>query len=116
MLTLFDFVDSTASAGDRPRTNIAPQGLYFMNSSFVRQRSITLAEYLLKLDAASDEERITEAYWTALGRGARPEEIQDMLDYMAKYPVEKEGPDARLERWQGFWRVLLASNEFNYLN
>jgi hypothetical protein len=35
---------------------------------------------------------------------------------MAKYPVDKDGPNPRLERWQGFWRVLLASNEFNYVN
>ena len=116
MLTLFDFVDSTASAGDRSRTIIAPQGLYFMNSEFIYQRSRALAEHLLKLNVENDERRVEEAFWAAFGRGAKPEEVQKMLDFMARYPVSQQGAEARLERWQGLWRVLLASSEFSYLN
>ena len=116
MLTLFDFVDSTASAGERSRTIIAPQGLYFMNSEFIYQRSRALAEHLLKLHVENDERRVEEAFWAAFGRGAKPEEVQKMLDFMARYPVSQQGAEARLERWQGLWRVLLASSEFSYLN
>jgi uncharacterized small protein (DUF1192 family) len=116
LLTLFDFPDPTASAGERPGTNIAPQGLYFMNSEFVYSRSRALAEQLLQRENDDDSSRVVRAYRMAVGREPEPEEIREMLDYVAGYPAAKDGPEARLERWQGFWRVLLTSNEFNYVN
>ena len=116
MLTLFDFADSTASIGKRPHTNIAPQGLYFLNSEFVYARSRALADRSLTLDVPTDAERVEDAYWLALGRNARPEEVQAMFDYMAGYPVDEVGTEARVIRWQGLWRVLLSSSEFNYVN
>ena len=116
LLTLFDFPDPTASAGERPGTNIAPQGLYFMNSEFVYSRSRALAAQLLKRENEDDASRVVRAYRLAVGREPESEEVRDMLDYIAGYPVAKDGPGGRLERWQGFWRVLLTSNEFNYVN
>jgi hypothetical protein len=116
LLTLFDFPDPTASAGERPHTNIAPQGLYFMNSEFIYKRSRELAENLLEREKEDDAARVARAYWLALGREPEPAEVRDMLDYMAGYPVGKDEAEARLERWQGFWRVLLTSNEFSYVN
>ena len=87
-----------------------------MNSEFIYQRSRSLAEHLLKLNVENDERRVEEAFWAAFGRGAKPEEVHKMLDFMVRYPVSQQGAEARLERWQGLWRVLLASSEFSYLN
>jgi hypothetical protein len=116
LLTLFDFADPSASAGERPRTTIAPQGLYFMNSEFIDSRSRDLAKRLLESESEDDASCVARAYLLALGRRAKPEEVQDMLEYVAGYPVSAGVTDARLERWQSLWRVLLTSNEFNYLN
>jgi hypothetical protein len=87
-----------------------------MNSEFIYSRSRELAENLLQHEKEKDAELVARAYWLALGREPQPEEVRDMLDYMAGYPVAKGGSAARLERWQGFWRVFLTSNEFNYVN
>ena len=38
-MVLYDFVDSTTSAGERPETTIAPQALYLMNNPFARRRT-----------------------------------------------------------------------------
>jgi hypothetical protein len=115
LLTLFDFADPSASAGERPRTNIAPQGLYFMNSDFLRQRAMDLAKHLLEREPG-DAGRVSRAYLLAFGRRPKPEEIAGMLKYIEGYPVTSGAADGRLDRWLSLWRVLLTSNEFSYLN
>jgi cytochrome c553 len=116
LLTLFDFADPSASAGERPHTNIAPQGLYFMNSEFVQQRARDLAKHLLELESADDGARVSRAYLLAFGRRATAAEVDGMLEYVGGYPVKGGAPEGNLERWQSLWRVLLTSNEFSYLN
>ena len=116
MLTLFDFADPAASIAARPKTSVAPQGLYFMNSDFVQERARALASHLLQSDEAGDSGRIEKAYWLALTRKPDPQEVDEMLEYIAAYPVRENATDSRLERWQSFCRLLLASNEYNYVN
>ncbi len=116
LLTLFDFADPSASIAVRPRTSIAPQGLYFMNSDFIQGRARALASHLLQLDEIGDSARIEKAYWIALTRKPESQEVDEMLDYMAEYPVRANATDGRLERWQSLCRLLLGSNEYNYVN
>ena len=116
LLTLFDFADPSASIAARPRTSVAPQGLYFMNSDFVQQRARALAGHLLQSDGFDDSARIEKAYWLALTRRPESEEVDEMLGYIAAYPVGGDAPEGRLERWQSFCRILLTSNEYNYVN
>lgn len=116
LLTLFDFADPSASIAVRPNTSVAPQGLYFMNSDFVQGRARALASRLLQLDGIDDSTRIEKAYWTALTRKPESREVEEMLDYIAAYPVRENTADGRLERWQSFCRLLLGSNEYNYVN
>ena len=116
MLTLFDFADPSASIAVRPSTSIAPQGLYFMNSDFIQQRARALASHLLQLDEGPDSDRIERAYWITLTRKPEPQEADEMLEYIAGYPARGNATDSRLERWQSFCRLLLGSNEYNYVN
>ena len=58
LLNLFDFGDATTSAGTRPRTNVAPQGLFMMNSEFIAARSRNLAEEFLKAYPNDPERRV----------------------------------------------------------
>ncbi|MXY68198.1 MAG: DUF1553 domain-containing protein [Acidobacteriia bacterium] len=116
LLTLFDFADPSASIAARPRTSVAPQGLYFMNSDFVQERARALASRLLQLEGIDDSARIEKAYWTTLTRTPESQEVSEMLDYIAEYPVRDNAADKRLERWQSLCRLLLGSNEFNYVN
>ena len=116
LLTLFDFADPSTSIAVRPKTNIAPQGLYFLNSGFVQERSQALASYLLQLDLPGDAGRVEKAYWIALTRKPQPQEVDEALDYLAGYPVADDNSDLPLERWRSFCRLLLGSNEYHYVN
>lgn len=116
LLTLFDFADPSTSIALRPKTSVAPQGLYFMNSDFVQARARALASRLLQLDEVDDSARIERAYWIALTREPESQEVDQLLDYIAEYPLRESATDGRLERWQGFCRLLLGSNEYNYVN
>ena len=116
LLSLFDFVDSTTSTGKRTQTNVAPQGLFIMNSQFVDKQAHALTRHLLDNNDA-DVDRAKRAYLLLLTREPTPEELEQGLRYIANYPVERTTPlDAKTTAWQGFCRVLIASNEFHYLD
>ena len=71
---------------------------------------------MLQLEGIDDSARIEKAYWTTLTRTPESQEVSEMLDYIAEYPVRDNAADKRLERWQSLCRLLLGSNEFNYVN
>ena len=116
LLNMFDFGDATASLGKRPHTNVAPQALFMMNSRFVADRAQNLARALLSKEKLSDAGRLGKAYLRILNRGPKPEEIESGLSYIENF--QKEYPDSIhiLDGWQSFCRILMASNEFMYLD
>ena len=116
LLTLFNFADPSASIAARAKTSIAPQGLYFMNSDFVRERARAMAGHLLRPDAGRDSDRVAMAFRIALGRSPEPQEVSETLQYIAAYPSAGDAAAGRGKRWQSLCRLLLASNEFNYVN
>ncbi len=95
LLNLFDFSDATTTCEGRDRTNVAPQALFMMNAPFVEERAVRLAKE--GLDAAG-------LYLRILGRSATREEIAQAKDYIATRGVKS------------FARILLASNEFIYVD
>ena len=113
-LTLFDFANSTTSVGERSLSTIAPQGLYLMNSGFIASRARALADKILSLDGLTDRDRIEQAYWIVLARPPKPPETGRMQQYLAGYPVS--GDESLADAWGSLCRVLLASNEFHYIN
>ncbi len=112
LLNLFDFGDATTSSEGRTRTNIAPQALFLMNSEFVDERSRRFAEFLLKNPELDDAKRFRQAYKVTLGRDPTVSEIENAIRYMAGFPQGTSGESSRLEGWQSFCRILMASNEF----
>ncbi|MGH9658631.1 MAG: DUF1549 and DUF1553 domain-containing protein, partial [Bryobacteraceae bacterium] len=109
MLNLFDFGDATSSASQRSRTTIAPQALFMMNSEFVLQRARNLVA-LVESDAPAD--RVRRLYLRVLNRAVGAGEVDAGLSYVAGFSRRKTGNDA----WISFARVLLASNEYMYLD
>ena len=122
LLSLFDFVDSTSSTGQRSQTNIAPQGLFVMNSEFFDGRAHAFAERLLDKPSPADSGRIERAYLMALARKPTSGELQAGLEYVRNYPSgsppksPRETSDSQREAWQGLCRILMASNEFHYVD
>ncbi len=118
-MRLFDFANSVTSCERRTESTTSLQALYMMNSDNLYERSRAFAHYLLADGNYDDSERVQRAYRMTLTREPSPEEIGQGLDYIEKYPAaaESESPEeSRLDSWQSFCRILMTSNEFNYVN
>ena len=114
LLNLFDFGDASTVNGKRTQTNVAPQTLFMMNSEFGFEHAHRVAEEVLAMKDAPDSRRLEEAYLRILSRRPEPEEIDSALTYINQF--EKKYPGPPLNAWQSFCHLLLASNEFVYLD
>jgi hypothetical protein len=113
LLNLFDFGDATTAIGRRPSTNVAPQALFMMNSGFVAERARNLAEQLIeKQDAAA---RVRDAYLRTLNRAPGADEVDRALTYISSVR-DKFSEFDELDAWQSYCRILMASNEFIYVD
>lgn len=115
LFSTFDFGDATTAGEGRTRTNVAPQALFLMNSQFVADRSRGLAEKLLKATDLTDAARVQRAYLTVLAREPDGTETDSALSYIATLEQRLKGPDAKAAAWASYCHVLLAANEFLYL-
>ena len=136
LLNLFDFGDATTSAGKRSNTNVAPQALFMMNSEFVAERAKNMAERLLAArslnarslnarslnarslndETLSDSRRVERAYRITLKRNADPGEIDAALSYVSSLKSKFKDSISRADAWQSFCHILLASNDFIYVD
>ncbi len=115
LLNLFDFGDAVMSMGKRASTNVAPQALFMMNSEFVAQRARNLASSLMGKE--SDEaRRVQRIYLITLNRRAREEELQAGANYVRGFREAFSNSAADLDAWYSFCRILMASNEFIYVD
>ncbi|MDE0167608.1 MAG: PSD1 and planctomycete cytochrome C domain-containing protein [Bryobacterales bacterium] len=140
LLTLFDFADAATSTGSRSSTNVAPQALFMMNSEYVSRVAEGFARRVLAERRTPDEQRVRQAWHMALAKEPTVPEIEEALDYIRafrKQSLDKdltevtskrmEGPHrspdypayhysaSMLAAWQSYCRVLLASNDFIYI-
>lgn len=83
-LAAFDPVEQTLVTGTREHTTVPGQGLFLLNSAFVRKQSLALAERVLKAEK-SDAERVVTAYRLALGRKPTEKEVERALAFLAEY-------------------------------
>ena len=113
VLNLFDFGDAATPMGKRTATNVAPQALFMMNSEFVAERARNLAGRLLETEDTS--ERVQDAYLRTLNRAPGAAEVDNALTYISS--VRERFPEFdELDAWQSYCRILMASNEFIYVD
>jgi len=115
---LLDYPDAAIPTGDRTTTTIAPQALLMLNSDFIARSSSDLAESLLKQSDSSDESRIRHLYSQAFARDASSTEVSESLVFLQRveqaYATIEPGQQRR-RAWEMLCQVVLASNEFIYL-
>ncbi len=116
LLAAFDFGDATSPSEGRPRSNVAPQALYVMNSKFVVERAMGFAKLLLGDAALNDRARVEKAYLSAFGRKPDAGEVDSGLSYIDTLEKRLGGQDAHVTAWQSFCHVLMSANEFLYVN
>jgi hypothetical protein len=84
-LAAFDPVGQTLVTGQREATTVPTQALFLLNSWFVRQQSLRLADDLLSSPRLSDAARIAKAYRLTLGRAPNQAEVVRARKFIASY-------------------------------
>jgi len=83
-----------------------------MNSDFVAERALNLAQ---SLEKNSPERRVERAYWAILDRPPAAGEVDEGLTYVDRFRKKFERA-SELDAWQSFCRILLASDDFLYVD
>jgi len=101
-LDMFDGPDGGLHLGERKATVTTLQALYFMNSEFIHEQAQAIAGRLPK------EGQVGYLYELIFNRPAGQEELEFAKAYFAKGNSQ--------QRWMGYVRSMLSSNEFLYVD
>ena len=120
VMQAFDFGDPSVINGERSSTTVAPQALFMMNHKLVATSATRLAESLLAAVELDDAGRIRRAYEQTVSRPPTAAETTRLLAFLkqaeAQLGPEPTAPDDRRRLvWRSLCRVLMAANEFVYL-
>ncbi len=118
---LFDATDATVGNGDRATTTVATQALFLMNSDLVLQAAEHLAGELLAKQDLADEGRVRLLYQRAYGRPPTVQESARARQALADFDQTLQAREADagkrgLRAWALLCQVILAANEFVYVN
>ncbi len=108
----FDMADPSVCAAKRPQTNVPQQTLFALNSNFVQEQAKYLTEQAEFIAAQTNEERVDILYRRVLARQPAAEETYDAVQFIESQAAVDEGKVA----WQSLAHVLLAANEFIFLD
>jgi hypothetical protein len=112
LLRLFDFPDPVASSAQREPTITPLQQLFVLNSPFFETQSRQLVERVIREQPAAAE-RATLLYRRLFQRTATDREIQLGSQFVQQLQT---GGIAETEAWRQYAHVLLASNEFLFID
>jgi mono/diheme cytochrome c family protein len=101
-LDMFDGPDGGGHLGERKTTVTTLQALYFMNSEFIHEQAQAIVECLPK------EGQVEHLYELIFNRPASEVGLEFAKAYFAK--------DNCQQRWAGYVRSMLSSNEFLYVD
>lgn len=113
----FDGANPNACTAKRPDTTVPQQTLYALNSEFIQDRAAALARSSLEQSHdQSDEGRIAWMTRRAWGREPKAEELEKMLSFLRGGVSERPAEGWPPQRWGRLAHVLLASNEFLFID
>ncbi len=110
-LMIHDFPDPTQHSPARLSTVTALQGLYALNGPLLVQQSEALSSLLHHQPGDDDRHRITRAHWRLFSRSPNRQEQEMGLAFLSETSGDEQGA-----RWQQYAHVLLASNEFLFVD
>ncbi|MES2438013.1 MAG: PSD1 and planctomycete cytochrome C domain-containing protein [Verrucomicrobiota bacterium] len=89
-LEAFDPVTQSLVTGRRDATTVPTQALFMLNSTFVLEQSLALAEKVAA-DPASVDDSIAGLYLRSMGRDATPSEIERAHRFLSDFAVNYQG-------------------------
>ncbi len=107
-LALFDGADPNSSTAVREASVVPAQALYFLNSEFFHRQAQQTAARTAAVPVADD--RLRELSQLILQRDPTADERQVADQFLRNFA----GTDA--EKWDAWARILMASNEFLFLD
>ncbi|HEX6983905.1 MAG TPA: DUF1553 domain-containing protein, partial [Planctomycetaceae bacterium] len=118
-LAVFDGADTNAATGTRVPSTTPHQALFLMNSEFVHDAAGRFADRLAE-EADEPRGRVDRAYRLAFGRPPAEDEIAEAPEYLERVRAALRAAgvsEGDLERsaWASYLRVLLAGNEFAFV-
>ncbi len=116
LLRLFDFPDPNLTAGERPVTTVPLQQLFVLNSEFMVRNAKALAGKLSANAAEDDAARVSKAFLLLYGRPVTDRELQLGLAFLRGPAGAAGAAPVGLSRWEQYAQVLLAANEFMYVD
>jgi hypothetical protein len=113
-LRAFDFASPDQHTPQRFQTTVPQQALFLMNNPFIVEQAKALAARPEVATAATTEARVTALYRVAFGRTPTPEEV-DLARAFVKSAAWSV-LTAKLSPWEQYAQVMLASNEFAFVD
>jgi hypothetical protein len=115
LLKLFDFPAPNISADKRSDTTLPQQALFLINSPFMIAQSRVLAGRFSS--EATPSAQVRKAYELALMRTPTDAEVERAVRFLsASEPTDSEAKQETPSRAERLAQVLLASNEFFYVD
>jgi hypothetical protein len=114
-LGLFDGADPNASTPNRQTTTVPTQALYFLNDSFFHSQAEKVAGRVLSKPEA---ERLNELFRLLLQREPTKRDREFAMGFLEQYQkgLSDRAPTDRAKlAWAALTRILLASNEFLFV-
>jgi mono/diheme cytochrome c family protein len=112
LLRLFDFPDPNLTAEKRPVTIVPLQQLFVLNSEFMTEQARGLVKQLA--GEKDDPAKVRKAFLRLYGRPATEEDVKWALEFLTA--PEGNEPKPRISRWEQYAQVLLATNEFAFVD
>ena len=126
LMSTFDAANPNACTAKRPETTVPQQTLFALNSDFIQDRAVKLAALTTAMNLETDEARIVALFRRTLGRepnGNELEQVKGFVNDTGGFVSPSEGitvPDGAVKDPEGRWaqlaHLLLASNEFTFLD
>ena len=120
MLQSFDLPDTLQGIGHRATTTVPSQALLMMNNPNVHAYAQALARRIYTSSDQDPDELIQAGFATALVRPAESWELQQMREFLAQQTVTYQesgyGEASQLNAIKDFCQLLIASNEFIYMD
>jgi hypothetical protein len=106
---LFDSADCSGIVERRSESIVAPQALFLMNDPWVAELATALAQRVAReIAGGNDRERIRRLYEITLGRPPAAAEVEIGIQFL--------GDEPRADKWNGYCRLIISTNEFLYLD